>query len=45
VDEIMIFDNSEVKHELIAEKTIGSEMDILNPEKFNKLKKYSHENL
>jgi hypothetical protein len=41
----MIFDNSEVKHELIAEKTIGLEMDILNPEKFNKLKKYSHENL
>ena len=38
VDEVMIFDNSEGKHELIAEKTIQSEMDILNEIKFDKLK-------
>jgi predicted ABC-type ATPase len=43
-DEIMIFDNSEVKHELIAEKTINSEIEILNSNKFGQLKKYFHEN-
>ena len=43
-DEVLIFDNSEVKHELIAEKTIDSEIDILNGTKFNQLKKYYHEN-
>lgn len=43
-DEIMIFDNSEVKHELIAEKTIDSEIEILNSNKFGQLKKYFHEN-
>jgi hypothetical protein len=40
----MIFDNSEVKHELIAEKTIDSEIEILNSNKFGQLKKYFHEN-
>lgn len=43
-DEVMIFDNSEVKHELIAEKTIDSEIEILNDHKFGQLKKYYHEN-
>ncbi len=43
-DEVMIFDNSEVKHELIAEKTIDSEIEILNSNKFGQLKKYFHEN-
>jgi predicted ABC-type ATPase len=40
VDEVMIFDNSEGKHDLIAEKTLQSEIDILNVIKFNKLKSY-----
>jgi predicted ABC-type ATPase len=45
VDEALIFDNSAGKPELIAEKTIDSEIDILNEFKFNKLKQYYHENL
>lgn len=44
VDEVMIFDNSGGKPELIAEKTLESEVDILNVIKFNKLKNYYHEN-
>ncbi len=40
VDEVLIFDNSEGKHELIAEKTLKSEIDVLNQNKFNKLKSY-----
>ena len=40
VDEVMIFDNSEGKHDLIAEKILNSEIDILNELKFNKLKSY-----
>lgn len=36
-DEAMIFDNSEVDHELIAEKTIGVEIDIFNPTKYSQL--------
>jgi len=43
VDEAMIFDNSEGKHDLIAEKTFDSEIDILNQTKFDKLKNYYHE--
>jgi predicted ABC-type ATPase len=43
-DEVMIFDNSGGKPELIAEKTLESEVNILNEIKFNKLKKYYHEN-
>jgi predicted ABC-type ATPase len=35
VDEIMIFDNSEGKHDLIAEKTIESEIDLLKKENIN----------
>ena len=44
VDEVMIFDNSGGKPELIAEKTFESEVNILNEIKFNKLKNYYHEN-
>jgi predicted ABC-type ATPase len=40
-DEIMIFDNSEGKHHLIAKKTIETEIDILDAVKFNKLKNYN----
>ena len=43
-DEVMIFDNSEGKHDLIAEKIIDAEIDVLNETKFNRLKKYYHEN-
>lgn len=39
VDEVMIFDNSYGKPELIAEKTLETEIDILNEIKFDKLKK------
>ena len=43
VDEVMIFDNSEGKHDLIATKTLDAEIDILNKTKFDKLKSYYHE--
>lgn len=39
VDEVLIYDNSGGKPELIAEKTLESEITILNEVKFNKLKK------
>ncbi|WP_202703471.1 zeta toxin family protein [Flavobacterium sp. UGB4466] len=45
VDEVMIFDNSVGKPELIAEKNLESEIDILNKIKFNKLKQHYHESL
>lgn len=38
VDETIIFDNSDGNHELIAEKDIHKEVDIVNQEKFGKLK-------
>lgn len=44
VDEAIIFDNSEGKHDLIAKKTLETDIDIFNEIKFNKLKKYYHEN-
>ncbi|MDO8316664.1 MAG: zeta toxin family protein [Flavobacterium sp.] len=44
VNEVMIFDNSGGKPELIAEKTSDSEINILNELKFNKLKKQYNEN-
>jgi predicted ABC-type ATPase len=44
VDEVMIFDNSAGKPELIAEKIVESDINILNTDKFNKLKKYYNEN-
>jgi hypothetical protein len=36
VDEVLIYDNSGGKPELIAEKTLESEITILNELKFNK---------
>jgi predicted ABC-type ATPase len=45
VDEVMIFDNSYGKPELIAEKTLETEIAILNEIKFDKLKKQYHENI
>ena len=41
----MIFDNSGGKPELIAEKTLESEITILNKNKFDKLKNQYNENL
>lgn len=43
VDEAMIFDNSGGKPELIAEKVLESDIDIINNIKFDKLKKYYNE--
>jgi len=43
-DEVMIFDNSEGKYDLIAEKVFDSEIDVLHETKFNQLKYYYHEN-
>ncbi|AWI26879.1 zeta toxin family protein [Flavobacterium pallidum] len=40
VDEVLIFDNSEGKHDLIAEKIFDAEINILNEKKFDKLKSY-----
>ena len=40
VDEVLIFDNSEGKHELIAKKVNKSDMSILNTTKFNLLQQY-----
>jgi predicted ABC-type ATPase len=45
IDEVMIFDNSEGKYELIAEKTLETSINILNEIKFNNLKKYYDENI
>jgi predicted ABC-type ATPase len=45
VDEVMIFDNSYGKPELIAEKTLETEIAILNEIKFDKLKKQYLENI
>jgi predicted ABC-type ATPase len=43
VNEAMIFDNSEGKHILIAEKTLDSEIEIIDIRKFNKLKHFYNE--
>jgi predicted ABC-type ATPase len=40
VDEVLIFDNSEGKHELIAKKTNQADLSILNNFKFNLLKQH-----
>lgn len=40
VDEVLIFDNSEGKHDLIAEKIFDAEINIVNENKFVKLKSY-----
>jgi len=43
VNEAMIFDNSGGKPELIAEKVLESDIDIINNIKFDKLKKFYYE--
>ena len=43
VDEAFIFDNSEGKNELIANKIFGNSLEIINLEKFNLLKRYYDE--
>ncbi|SEA70157.1 hypothetical protein SAMN05421540_11053 [Psychroflexus halocasei] len=40
IDNVLIFDNSYGKHELIAQKIITEELDILNKNKFSHLKEY-----
>lgn len=44
VDMGLIFDNSEGKHELIAQKLLEKDIDILNSAKFEKLKSYYDNN-
>lgn len=39
-DQVLIFDNSEGQHKLIAEKSSSEDLNILNEQKFNELKKY-----
>jgi predicted ABC-type ATPase len=43
VDSTMIFDNSEGKHDMIAEKRKDREIEVLNEDKFAELKQYFHE--
>lgn len=45
VDEAMIFDNSFGKPELIAEKMLDTEIDIINEIKYDRLKKIYNENI
>jgi len=45
VDEVLIFDNSDIKPELIAEKTKDSDLNIYNRIKFNLLKKQYDEGI
>lgn len=45
VDEVMIFDNSFGKPELLAEKMLESEIDIINEIKYDKLKRIYNENI
>jgi predicted ABC-type ATPase len=40
IDGALIFDNSNGKHELLAQKTIDQQFDIINKTMFNKLKKH-----
>jgi predicted ABC-type ATPase len=42
VDGVLIFDNSEGKHELIAMKTIDNRLEIIDSSKFEKLKSYDN---
>lgn len=44
VDGLLIFDNSEGRHELIADKQINNNLNILNFEKFELLKQYYDNN-
>jgi len=45
VDEALIFDNSDLRPELIAEKTLDSDINIHNKLKYDKLKIQYYENL
>ena len=40
VDQVLIFDNSEGNHKLIAEKSISDQLNIIDTKKFNELKNY-----
>lgn len=40
VNQVLIFDNSEGKHKLIAEKNFGEEISIIKEKEFNELKSY-----
>jgi len=44
VDGAFIFDNSQAKPELLADKQMNFELNIVNPEKFNFLKNYYDNN-
>lgn len=44
VDGTFIFDNSETKPELLADKQMDFELNIVNPDKFNLLKNYYDNN-
>jgi predicted ABC-type ATPase len=44
-DEILIFDNSAGKPELIAEKQLNTALEILNTIKYEKLRNYYNENI
>ena len=44
-DEVMIFDNSEARPELIAEKVIDSDVTVLNEFKYNQLINIHHGNI
>lgn len=44
VDGAFIFDNSEVQPQLLADKQIGNELNIVNQERFNLLKNYYDSN-
>lgn len=44
-DEVMIFDNSEEKPELMAEKQLNSDLEVLNIEKFSALKSFYNDTL
>ena len=39
-DQVLIFDNSEGKHKLIADKSSSDELNILDEQRFNELKNY-----
>ncbi|WP_125718733.1 zeta toxin family protein [Flavobacterium ustbae] len=45
VDEAMIFDNSYGRPELIAEKILDTEIDVIDEDKYNKLTKIYNENI
>lgn len=44
VDSAFIFDNSEAKPELVADKQMGALINVLNQHKFNLLKNYDDNN-